>query len=119
MNIINDNIINIINNKGEEEIICPKCGSKAIAHTDVVLTSNPPMYNVDCPKCGRIYMFCSDVNEQLYPDDPIKEAIKNNLSLDVRNDLKGNRHICLLYEGELLSNINIDEAWTDTQNSNA
>ena len=41
---------------------CKYCGSDAVAHTDVVLTSIPPQYNVDCPKCGRIYMFCSEVD---------------------------------------------------------
>ena len=43
--------------------------------------------------------------------------IKANLSLDIRNDLSGNRHICLLFGTEVLSNINIDEIWMDTQNS--
>lgn len=40
---------------------CKYCGSDAIAYTNVILTSIPPQYNVDCPKCGRIYMFCSEV----------------------------------------------------------
>jgi len=45
-----------------KKVICKYCGSKAIADTSIVLTSNPPQYNVDCPKCGRIYMFCSEIN---------------------------------------------------------
>jgi len=115
MNITNDNIVNIINNNSNEEITCPKCGSKAIAHTDFVLTSNPPKYNVDCPKCGRIYMDCSEVNRQIYKD-PIEENIKNNLSLDIRNDLRGNKHLCLLFREEAISTINISEIWMDMQN---
>ena len=43
-------------------IKCPKCGEKATVDMSVVLTSMPPQYNVDCPKCGRIYMFCHEVN---------------------------------------------------------
>lgn len=42
--------------------VCSYCGQYAIAHTDVMLTSNPAQYNVDCPNCGRIYMKCEDVN---------------------------------------------------------
>ena len=45
--------------------------------------------------------------------------IKANLSLDIRNDLSGNGHICLLFgTPEVLSSINIDSIWMDTQNSN-
>jgi uncharacterized Zn finger protein len=44
---------------------CKYCGSDAIAHTDTVLTSIPPQYNVDCPKCGRIYMLCSEVYNRI------------------------------------------------------
>ena len=47
------------NNK--KKVKCKYCGSEAIADTSTVLTSIPPMYNVDCPKCGRIYMFCDEV----------------------------------------------------------
>ena len=45
-----------------KEVKCPHCGAVAIANTCIVLTSNPPQYNVDCPNCGRIYMLCSKVN---------------------------------------------------------
>ena len=44
---------------------CKYCGSEADVNTSVVLTSLPPQYNVDCPKCGRVYMLCSEVNSQL------------------------------------------------------
>jgi len=47
------------------KVRCKYCNSEAIAHTDVVLTSIPPQYNVDCPKCGRVYMFCSEINRLL------------------------------------------------------
>jgi len=34
-------------------IKCPKCGEELFDSTpDIVLTSNPPQYNVHCPKCG-------------------------------------------------------------------
>lgn len=48
-----------------KKVKCPKCGAEAIANTAIVLTSDPPQYNVDCPNCGRIYMFCYEVNRQL------------------------------------------------------
>jgi ribosomal protein S27E len=48
-----------------KKIRCKYCGSEADVDTSVVLTSLPPQYNVDCPKCGRVYMFCSEVNGQL------------------------------------------------------
>ena len=47
-----------------KEVKCKHCGAKAVAYTDRILTSDPPQYNVDCPNCGRIYMFCSEVNFQ-------------------------------------------------------
>ena len=91
-----------------KEVICPKCGSKAVADVGFVLTSYPPKYNVDCPKCGRIYMKCSEVNKQIYKDS-VEEIIKNNLSLDIRNDLQGNPHICLLFKDEVISSIKLPE----------
>lgn len=34
-------------------IACPKCGEELLDSTpNIVLTSNPPQYNVNCPKCG-------------------------------------------------------------------
>ena len=33
------------------------------------------------------------------------DFIKANLSIDVRNDLQGNQHICLLFEDEVISNV--------------
>ena len=107
----------IIKKDNLKEVICPRCGSKAIADVGFVLTSYPPKYNVDCPKCGRIYMDCSEVNRQIYKD-PIEETIKNNLSLDIRNDLRGNKHLCLLFGEEAISTINISEIWMDMQNFN-
>ena len=47
-----------------KEIKCYKCGSDAIADIDIKLLTDPMMYNVHCPKCGLIYMFCSDVDKQ-------------------------------------------------------
>ena len=60
--------INNINTRDKilfKKIRCPKCGAEAIVNTGIVLTSDPPQYNVDCPNCGRIYMFCSDVKNQI------------------------------------------------------
>ena len=45
-----------------KKVRCKKCGAEAVANTRIILTSDPPMYNVDCPKCGRVYMFCDEVN---------------------------------------------------------
>ena len=35
--------------------------------------------------------------------------IISNLSLDIRNDLQGNQHICLLFGEEVISNIKFPE----------
>ena len=56
MGIINRDDINL------KKVKCKKSGGDAIANTAIVLTSYPPMYNVDCPNCGRVYMYCSEVN---------------------------------------------------------
>ncbi len=47
-----------------KKVKCNRCGEEAIAYLDEVLTSEPPMYNVNCPNCGRIYMLCTKVNSQ-------------------------------------------------------
>ena len=41
-------------------IECPKCnGELWDSNPMMVLTSNPPQYNVHCPKCGYAgYRFC-------------------------------------------------------------
>ena len=33
--------------------------------------------------------------------------IKANLSIDIRNDLQGNPHICLLFGEEVISNVKL------------
>ena len=33
--------------------------------------------------------------------------IISNLSLDIRNDLQGNQHICLLFGEEVISNVKL------------
>lgn len=35
--------------------------------------------------------------------------IKEYLSLDIRNDLQGNQHICLLFGEEVISNVKFPE----------
>ena len=35
--------------------------------------------------------------------------IISNLSLDIRNDLQGNQHICLLFGEEVISNVKFPE----------
>ena len=35
--------------------------------------------------------------------------IISNLSLDIRNDLQGNKHICLLFGEEVISNVKFPE----------
>jgi len=42
---------------------CPKCNREVEVDTSVVLTSIPPMYNLDCPNCGRQYIPCKDCYE--------------------------------------------------------
>ena len=40
---------------------CKECGEKAYVDTSVIYTSNPPMYQYRCSKCGNIdYVFCHD-----------------------------------------------------------
>ena len=55
-NISNYNKLNF------KKVRCKKCGAEAVANTEIILTSDPPQYNVDCPNCGRVYMFCDEVN---------------------------------------------------------
>ena len=35
--------------------------------------------------------------------------IKANLSIDIRNDLQGDQHICLLFGEEVISSVKISE----------
>ena len=35
------------------------------------------------------------------------DFVKANLSIDIRNDLQGNPHICLLFEKEVISNVKL------------
>ena len=35
------------------------------------------------------------------------DFIKANLSIDIRNDLQGNPHICLLFGEEVISNVKL------------
>ena len=40
---------------------CKECGEKAYIDASVVYTSNPPMYQYKCSKCGNVdYVFCHD-----------------------------------------------------------
>ena len=55
----------MINFERKIKVKCKKCGGEAIADIGRVLTSYPPQYNVDCPNCGRTYMFCHEVNAQI------------------------------------------------------
>jgi uncharacterized Zn finger protein len=64
-----------------KKVICKYCGSEAIADTSIVLTSYPPQYNVDCPKCGRVYMFCNEVNSVEDNDFLTNEEIERVLKL--------------------------------------
>ena len=48
----------------KKSVVCKQCGAETVANSAIVLTSDPPQYNVDCPNCGRVYMFCSEVNAQ-------------------------------------------------------
>lgn len=42
-------------------IQCKKCGGKAVVHTGMVYTSDPPMFSVDCSHCGRYYIKCTEL----------------------------------------------------------
>ena len=37
--------------------------------------------------------------------EELKEYLKDNLKLDIRNDLSGNQHLCLILEDEVINNI--------------
>ena len=41
--------------------------------------------------------------------DGLITHIVSNLSLDIRNDLNGNQHICLLFEDEVISSVKLPE----------
>ena len=95
-----------------KKIRCPKCGLHAYVDKDIVYTSNPPLYSVHCPKCGDFYLNNCEVENQdnlsnKLTEGIIEECIKNNLSIDIRNNLYGNPHICLLFEGELIDSVEL------------
>ena len=104
----------LIVENGLKKIVCPKCGSEAIVDTSRVYTSNPLKYEVDCPKCGKFYEDCSKINAQIYEEssksdlmESIKKVLKDNLTIDIRNDLYGNSHICLLFGGKLIDSVEL------------
>jgi hypothetical protein len=37
------------------------------------------------------------------------DFVKANLSIDIRNDLQGNQHICLLFGEEVISSVKFSE----------
>jgi hypothetical protein len=37
--------------------------------------------------------------------EELKEYLKDNLKLDIRNNLSGNQHLCLILEDELINSI--------------
>lgn len=39
--------------KPAKPIRCPNCGEIVQVDTSIILTSNPPQYKWECPKCGR------------------------------------------------------------------
>lgn len=39
--------------KPAKPIRCPSCGEIVQVDTSMILTSNPPQYKWECPKCGR------------------------------------------------------------------
>lgn len=39
---------------------CPKCNKEIEVDTSIVLTSIPPMYNLDCSSCGKQYILCKN-----------------------------------------------------------
>ena len=34
------------------DVECPNCGTKLHKRIDIILTSNPPKYYYECPKCN-------------------------------------------------------------------
>lgn len=52
---------------------CPKCNKEVEVDTSVVLTSIPPMYNLDCPNCGRQYIPCKDCYEASVDNTTIEQ----------------------------------------------
>ena len=45
---------------------CKECGEKAYIDASVVYTSNPPMYQYKCSKCGNVdYVFCYDAEAEV------------------------------------------------------
>lgn len=88
---------------------CPKCNKEVEVDTSVVLTSIPPMYNLDCPFCGRQYVFCKDC----YTDNSAEQNISRKIETLERHVKEISSRINIiedkLYKIENLNNRRIDE----------
>ena len=69
-------------------MICEKCGEKMLLIEGVVCTSNPPMFQFVCPKCGNIQYSFDD--ERFCNDKAICKTVNitvnNIINLNLDND---------------------------------
>lgn len=52
---------------------CPNCGAEMVRTPDKILTSKPPMYELNCPNCGVIkYEFVHNIHTPGFENEPGK-----------------------------------------------
>lgn len=84
---------------------CPKCNKEVEVDTSVVLTSNPPMYNLDCPNCGRKYVFCKDCYEASIDNTTIEQDMLRRIEELEKYQQKQDKKIKQLEEKVKLASI--------------
>lgn len=84
---------------------CPKCNKEVEVDTSVVLTSNPPMYNLDCPFCGRQYVFYKDCYEASIDNTTIEQDILRRIEELEKYQQRQDRKIKQLEEKVTLASI--------------
>ena len=88
---------------------CPKCGAEMEIDTSIVFTSIPPLYIAKCHNCDYQEYVEAETTVRHPKSEDVKSLLfnylKDNLKLDIRNDLLGNQHLCLILEDELINSI--------------
>lgn len=91
---------------------CPKCGAELEVDTSIVYTSIPPQYIAKCHNCNyQGYVIANtDIQYQKREDNKnlIFTYLKDNLKIDMRQDLFGNNFLCLILEDEIIDKIEFD-----------
>lgn len=84
---------------------CPKCNKEVEVDTSVVLTSIPPMYNLDCPNCGRQYIPCKDCYEGSIDNTTIEQNMLKRIEELEKHQKEQDKKIKQLEEKVKLASI--------------